>query len=256
MSSISLATRPTPIATLNERGETMFPARRGLANPASSRNSARRLVVGIVAAYPSMRAGLGALVQSDVNLTATAIAPAALAAASGMPALAQISDADVILVEPGDLGLATLENLVGLGRDEDVPLLWLGTTGLPETARTSRHAGGVISQDADAETVVAAIHAVQQGLSVFDPNLSQIEFSLRGPSRSSDPLAVASTLSPREREVLELVAAGLPNKAIARALGISDHTVKFHVSSVLTKLDAGSRTEAVTIATRQGILSL
>jgi DNA-binding NarL/FixJ family response regulator len=55
---------------------------------------------------------------------------------------------------------------------------------------------------------------------------------------------------------LGLVASGLPNKAIARTLGISDHTVKFHVSSVLNKLNAGSRTEAVTIATRQGILSL
>ncbi|CAN0511629.1 unnamed protein product, partial [Phaeothamnion confervicola] len=63
-------------------------------------------------------------------------------------------------------------------------------------------------------------------------------------------------LVPREREVLGLVAAGLPNKAIAHELGISDHTVKFHVSSLLTKLGAASRTEAVTVATRMGVLSL
>ena len=56
--------------------------------------------------------------------------------------------------------------------------------------------------------------------------------------------------------MLGLVAAGLPNKAIAHELGISDHTVKFHVSSLLTKLGAASRTEAVTIATRMGVLSL
>lgn len=256
MSSISPAARPAPIATLNERGEAVFAGRREFTNFPTSRNAPRRLVVGIVAAYPSMRAGLGALVQSDINLTATAIAPAALAAASGMPALAQISDADVILIEPGDLGHGAIENLVALGRDEGVPLLWLGTTGLPESARSGRHAGGVIAPNADAETVVLAIQAAQRGLYVFDPNVSQIEFPPHGPSRAAVSNAVVSTLSPREREVLELVAAGLPNKAIARSLGISDHTVKFHVSSVLTKLDAGSRTEAVTIATRSGILSL
>jgi DNA-binding NarL/FixJ family response regulator len=213
-------------------------------------------VIGIVAAYPSMRAGLGALVQSDVNLTASAIAPTALAAASGMPALGQISDADAILVEPGDLSQDTLANLVALGREEGVPLLWLGSTGLPENVLTGRYAGGVISPEADAETVVAAIHAVQQGLQVLDPVVSQLDISAHDPSQTAESEGAASTLSPREREVLGLVASGLPNKAIARTLGISDHTVKFHVSSVLTKLDAGSRTEAVTIATRQGILSL
>jgi len=213
-------------------------------------------VVGIVAAYPSMRAGLGALVQGDTSLTASAIAPAALAAASGMPALGQISDADVILVEPGDLGQETLSNLMALGREEGVPLLWLGSTGLPENALTGRYAGGVISPDAESETVVAAIRAAQQGLYVLDPSVSQVDISAQAQASGQNPEAVPTTLSPREREVLGLVASGLPNKAIARALGISDHTVKFHVSSVLTKLDAGSRTEAVTIATRQGILSL
>ncbi len=256
MPSTSPVARPTPITALNERGESIFPSRRGLANIPGPRTGARRLVVGIVAAYPSMRAGLGALVQSDMSLTASAIAPAALAAASGMPALGQISDADVILVEPGDLGPETLANLVALGREEGVPLLWLGSAGLPDNALSGRYAGGVISPEADADAVVAAIRAAQQGLYVLDPSVSQIDISPQSQDPGHDPDTVVTTLSPREREVLGLVASGLPNKAIARSLGISDHTVKFHVSSVLTKLDAGSRTEAVTIATRQGILSL
>jgi DNA-binding NarL/FixJ family response regulator len=200
-----------------------------------------------------MRAGLGALVQSDRTLTAAAIAPAALAAASGMPALGQITDADVILVEPGDLDQETLTSLVALGREEDVPILWLGANGLPEQAVSSQIAGGVISPDAEAETVVAAIRAVHLGLHVIDPSLvdERSHSNVYG-----DGASMSSLLSPREREVLGLVASGLPNKAIARTLGISDHTVKFHVSSVLNKLNAGSRTEAVTVATRQGILSL
>ncbi|MBA2557302.1 MAG: response regulator transcription factor [Chloroflexi bacterium] len=215
--------------------------------------SPRRLVVGIVAAYPSMRAGLGALVQSDRNLTASAVAPQALAAASGMPALSQISDADAILIAPADLDQETLANLTALSHDVGVPLVWLGPEGLPEHARRGRVAGGVIARDAGAETVVAAIHAVHQGLHVVDPEVAQVDLS-SGPSGQFEE--ASSTLSPREREVLTLVASGLPNKAIARSLGISDHTVKFHVSSVLAKLGAASRTEAVTIATRLGILSL
>jgi DNA-binding NarL/FixJ family response regulator len=208
--------------------------------------------VGIVAAYPSMRAGLGALVQSDRNLTASAVAPQALAAASGMPALSQISDADAILIAPADLDGETLANLTALSHDVGVPLLWLGSDGLPDHARRGRVAGGVIARDAGAETVVAAIHAVHQGLHVVDPAVAQVDLASSGADFEEAP----STLSPREREVLNLVASGLPNKAIARSLGISDHTVKFHVSSVLAKLGASSRTEAVTLATRLGILSL
>ncbi|MEJ7901428.1 MAG: hypothetical protein WKF63_06240, partial [Thermomicrobiales bacterium] len=204
MPSTSPVARPTPITTLNERGESIFPSRRGLANIPAPRSNARRLVVGIVAAYPSMRAGLGALVQGDTSLTASAIAPAALAAASGMPALGQISDADVILVEPGDLGQETLSNLMALGREEGVPLLWLGSTGLPENALTGRYAGGVISPDAESETVVAAIRAAQQGLYVLDPSVSQVDISAQAQASGQNPEAVPTTLSPREREVLGL----------------------------------------------------
>lgn len=63
-------------------------------------------------------------------------------------------------------------------------------------------------------------------------------------------------LTPREREVLALMAAGLPNKTIALRLGISEHTAKFHVGTVLAKLGAASRTEAVMTAARRGLLPL
>jgi DNA-binding NarL/FixJ family response regulator len=63
-------------------------------------------------------------------------------------------------------------------------------------------------------------------------------------------------LTPREREVLELVAGGLSNKAIAGALGVSDETVKFHLSSIFGKLGASNRTDAVRIALRHGLVTL
>jgi len=128
-----------------------------------------------------------------------------------------------------------------------VPVVWLGypAQGMPQAG-----GGNVISPDVDAPVLIAALRAVASGLLVSDPNLAA-----QVPAEGTG-LTPGGPLSPREQEVLQLVAAGLPNKAIARELGISDHTVKFHVSSLLTKLEAGSRTEAVTIATRRGLLFL
>jgi DNA-binding NarL/FixJ family response regulator len=70
------------------------------------------------------------------------------------------------------------------------------------------------------------------------------------------PALADETLTAREREVLQLIAAGLPNKLIAQRLRITEHTAKFHVSAILTKLGAASRTEAVTIAAHRGLLVL
>ncbi|HEV2107940.1 MAG TPA: response regulator transcription factor [Thermomicrobiales bacterium] len=113
----------------------------------------------------------------------------------------------------------------------------------------------VLSLDADAASLIAAIHAVRAGLTVIQPALIDPERGI-GPGLRSPPWGAGESdlLTPREREVLARVAEGLPNKTIAMELGISEHTVKFHVGSLLAKLGAASRTEAVTIATRRGIL--
>jgi DNA-binding NarL/FixJ family response regulator len=215
-----------------------------------------RLVVGIIAAYPSVRAGLAALIQVDRALTPMAIQPQSLLASAGGPTIANLASIDLIVVEPGDLATELLGNLISLTRAEDVPLLWLGVPASALAHMTEGRSGGMISPDAEAETLVAAVRAVAAGLRVIDGSLGDAAELDRSAAGSAIATEEGGPLSRREREVLGLVAAGLPNKAIARELGISDHTVKFHVSSLLTKLDAGSRTEAVTIATRQGILSL
>jgi DNA-binding CsgD family transcriptional regulator len=76
------------------------------------------------------------------------------------------------------------------------------------------------------------------------------------PPQPSVPADPEATLTPREREVLELMAEGASNKMIARALGISVHTAKFHVGSVIDKLDATGRTDAVAHAARLGVIRL
>ena len=76
------------------------------------------------------------------------------------------------------------------------------------------------------------------------------------PGRTRAPRSTTHDLTPREMEVLQLIAEGMANKAIAARLGVSEHTVKFHVNALLGKLAAGSRTEAVVQAARLGLVLL
>jgi DNA-binding NarL/FixJ family response regulator len=115
----------------------------------------------------------------------------------------------------------------------------------------NREAGGMLSTNASGEQIVQAIKSVAAGSMVFDGALMR---QMR--SGSNDEAAAAETLTPREREVLSLLADGLGNKEIATRLGISEHTIKFHIRSILAKLGASSRTEAVSRGLRGGLIEL
>src|SRR5215467_2696600 len=112
----------------------------------------------------------------------------------------------------------------------------------------------VIPRAATAEEIVAAIQASVAGLVVLHPDALRSVLSPM-PSGDQPELDPADQiLSPREIEVLRMIAEGLGNKEIASKLGISDHTVKFHISSIFAKLSASSRTEAVIIGIREGLI--
>jgi DNA-binding NarL/FixJ family response regulator len=96
--------------------------------------------------------------------------------------------------------------------------------------------------------------AIGQGLIVLPPTLASRLLTQRPAEIGLDP--AIEPLTPRELEVLELMGQGLPNKQIARALQISEHTVKFHISAIFAKLGAASRTDAVGRAARQGLIAL
>jgi DNA-binding NarL/FixJ family response regulator len=112
---------------------------------------------------------------------------------------------------------------------------------------------GVLSTHADGEQLALAIEAAAGGLFVLHPNEVRAERS--SPSRVVT-LEPAESLTARERQVLQMLAAGLGNKEIAARLKISEHTAKFHVASILGKLSASSRTEAVAIGLRRGLILL
>lgn len=112
-------------------------------------------------------------------------------------------------------------------------------------------AEGYLLKGAPREELFEAIRVVNAGGSLLQPIV--MSKLMRHISQREDAKSV-ETLSPREREVLQLMARGLQNKEIAAELVISERTVKFHVSSILGKLGAGNRTEAVTMALQQGII--
>ena len=107
-----------------------------------------------------------------------------------------------------------------------------------------------ISRNASPDALAAAVNALSHGLRVTDPTVSP-GF---GDSVSNSSPSLAALLIARETDVLKLVAEGLANKGVASRLEVSEHTVKFHVNSIMGKLNAQSRTEAVTLATRLGFL--
>jgi DNA-binding NarL/FixJ family response regulator len=125
-----------------------------------------------------------------------------------------------------------------------LPVLWLGEA----AAAASSAPTGQLAADVGDEVLAAALHALASGLSVHDGA------HRRPPVR--DAAELSEPLTPRELEVLELMAKGLANREIAQALGISSHTAKFHVAQILEKAGAATRTEAVRQGLRLGLIGL
>lgn len=156
-----------------------------------------------------------------------------------------VSDIDITAPDVVVVDLLGPADDVQFDRFLDTPALFLVDSGPDRTVRDS--STGWLRRDAGPAEVIAAIEAVAAGLNVHDPTLRDT---------ASIPEDVSSPLTDREVEVLSALADGLTNKAIAFDLRISEHTVKYHVGSILTKLDVSSRTEAVSVGVRLGLIAL
>jgi DNA-binding NarL/FixJ family response regulator len=205
------------------------------------------LRVLVAAGYPSIRAGLATLLGQAGDIQPVESLPGFLETVANAP--------DVIVVDARSTGEEAIDALTDAY--PRTPLVFIGGDPAADGPGLSAGAVAYLPPEADAATLAAAVRGVALGLTVVDPALI-VAAGVHIHSRSLAEAAIPAgePLTTREREVLELVAAGLPNKTIARELGISEHTAKFHVGSLLAKLGAASRTEAVTIATRRGLLAV
>ncbi len=202
------------------------------------------LRVLVVSHDPLARAGLAALLDQQPGCDVVG----RLADDEVQSPALEVYQPDVLV---WDLGWNSVPGLERMGEiPEDAPPV-LALVAHETQADEARSAGarGVLLRETDADVMLPALSAVARGLVVLDPSLARRATT----SGSSDPVP---DLTPRERQALALLAEGLPNKTIASRMGISEHTVKFHVNSILGKLGAQSRTEAVTRATRLGLILL
>jgi NarL family two-component system response regulator YdfI len=199
----------------------------------------------IAASSAVIRAGLAALLASEgIEVIGNA------ATLEEVTTLAPDAPVDVLVAEldePGDEFPTELVAVLLI----DPPL--------PEWAAEALRGGvrGLLPRQVDAAELAGAVRAAAAGLVTVHPRfLDELFTASSGSARDLLPLLPGQLLSPREIEVLRMLADGLGNKIIAYRLGISEHTVKFHVASIMAKLDAGSRTEAVTQGIRRGLVML
>jgi DNA-binding NarL/FixJ family response regulator len=151
-----------------------------------------------------------------------------------------------------DLGWEAAADATTEFQELEIPLLLLLSDAEQAQEAWSAGARAMVSREVSGEILEAALNAASCGLLVLDPALATSFL----PSPLDLDHALEEELTPREMEVLQLLAEGMTNKAIAEQLQISRHTVKFHVNAILGKLNAQSRTEAVVRATRTGLLAL
>lgn len=198
--------------------------------------------VVLLADDPLVRAGLAASIEMDEGITVIAQFPRSDFHADDI----DLMRVDLMLLDEGWSESDEVSSETDL--QIETPVLYLiDPSVLQIYSRMPQHS--VISREAPSDAIRAAIYAVLAGWLVIDPLVS-------GSEVPSQEFVQLEQLTDREGQVLQLLAKGMTNRAISVALEISKNTVKYHVNSILSKLNAQSRTEAVMIAVRAGLIPL
>jgi len=200
----------------------------------------------ILAPILAMRVGLRTLIDEDDGVEVDV-------EASNFGDLREdLNRVDILLIQ-GDFSAEDIKPTQNLG--SQLAYIWM--TDDPQAADVLRslsiRAWGIVSLDATEDELLTALLAVYHGNIVAPKEMLETLFRNQRPSQSGNML---DTLTPRENEFLQLLAQGLANKQIALELEISEHTVKFHISSIYSKIGATNRTEAVRSGLQLGIISL
>ncbi|WP_119071762.1 response regulator transcription factor [Aggregatilinea lenta] len=201
----------------------------------------------VIADDALVRAGLAALLGDVPGIAVVGQS----AAGDDLGDLAAPYAPNVIVWDLGWDAEAVLARMDGLD-EAGVPVIALLSGEDAAAPAWNAGARSLLLRQAELDPLVAALRAAALGLVVLDLALAEAALV----PHADPPTDPGALLTLREADVLRLLAEGLANKAIAQRLDISEHTVKFHVNSLLRKLDAQSRTEAVIEATRRGLILL
>ncbi|WP_339377898.1 response regulator transcription factor [Calothrix sp. NIES-2100] len=206
----------------------------------------------VVATSSVVRAGLAAVVGS-ANSQMTVVG-----SASDLDSLTREVgqlQPDVVLLDLGSNLQPSIWEKLLLIQEEQYPIGFLAIAESLESldleAAIRSGVRGILPGISTESEIIAAAIAIADGLFVLHPDFLELL-----PIRQKVATTPVQTLTPREIDVLEMLGSGLSNKAIAKHLQISEHTVKFHISSIFQKLAVSTRTEAVTVGVRLGLIML
>ena len=207
----------------------------------------------IVAPTPVLRAGLRSLLSaSDIEVTGES---------ASVEDLPFSSSAEVVVLSVAEAGLFPV---IGAGLVEQAHppglVLLVDELDRAKAGRTLQNlplpGWAILANNAPGVELFNAVRVVSQGYILFPRDTAQVLFNRQPVYEGLEREPLDEPLTSREQEVLQLLSQGLSNKLIARQLQISEHTVKFHVSSLYTKLEASSRTEAISRGARLGLITL
>ena len=212
--------------------------------------------VFIVAASPLARASLeNLLVERQLEVAGS------FASLDELAGCLDDTPVDAILIDSGGEPFESfLDSVMASSLASDFTVVLMAEPASLAASSVALGAGvhAVLPSDITPDQLVAALEAAASGLLVLHPTQVSAQVHANSfassPTRSQGPEEPAEALTPRESEVLQMLASGLGNKEIAAKLAISEHTVKFHVASILGKLGASSRTEAVSLGIRRGLI--
>jgi len=207
------------------------------------------ITVLVKAHTPLSRAGLEKMIESDGEFVLAG------SGEGGSAALGEELPPDIVLTEARPDEEAPWEEAVELSNnDSAVVILAEGPSASWAAEAISAGVKAVLPRSVSPEVLLGTLHSVAAGLVVF--HADDLAAVIENRHGSTAPADAAESLTAREQEVLSAMSEGLSNKEIAVRLSISDHTVKFHIASIMSKLGATSRTEAVTLAIRRGLLMI
>jgi NarL family two-component system response regulator YdfI len=214
----------------------------------SKRNGGGAIKIAVVATSAVRRAGLESIVRSHAEFQLAG----SFGAMTGLASFARSNDLDVIVIDSDSIHGLLREPISGAA----IVLLTEVSHGRSISRLLRSGVRAILSRESDPDDILSAIYAAYDGLVLLSTATAQSLAAVYG----DQPLEVEDEFSEevtsRETDVLRMLAEGLVNKDIAARLGISEHTVKFHISSILDKLGASTRTEAVTLGIRRGLIPI
>jgi two-component system, NarL family, response regulator YdfI len=214
----------------------------------SKRTGGGAIRIAVAATSAVRRAGLESIIRSHAEFHLAG----SFGAVASLVSFARSTELDVIVIDTDSIRDLLLEPT----SDAAIVLL----TEVAEARSISRllRSGvrAILSRESDPDDVLSAIYASYDGLVLLSTPTAESLAALFGDQPLEVEAELSEEITSRETDVLRMLAQGLVNKDIAARLGISEHTVKFHISSILDKLGASTRTEAVTLGIRRGLIPI